>query len=147
MRRWSFRIALALFSIGLVIISPGLLLGIALSLGEQRTVFERSVSPNDQREARVQFDDGGAISGFDRIVFIKSRWNPSDEPLLSCRAFWADGEAAVHLRWLNDQTLEVQHAFRPEDIRAEASHCGHVRVVIRSMPHAAPKVELLARTR
>jgi hypothetical protein len=133
-RRWLCGLVVGLFALGLVIIAPALLFGIALAFGGERTVFERSASPDGGREARVQFDDAGAVSGFDRIVFVKSRWNPSDEPLLSCRAFWADGEAAVHLRWLNAQTLEIRHAFRPENIQAEAARCGGVRIVIRSAP-------------
>jgi hypothetical protein len=113
-----------------VLVCPPLLLAIALIAGSQRTIFERAVSPDGFREARVQFDDAGAISSFDRMVFVKSRWNPSDEPLLSCRAFWADGEEVVHVHWLDSRTLEIRHAFPAEAVQAAASHCGPVRIVV-----------------
>jgi hypothetical protein len=113
--------------------APGLFLAVALIIGSKRTVFERQVSPDGWREARVQFDDAGAISSFDRIVLVKWRMNPSDEPLLSGRAFLGNGEAPVHLRWLDNQALEIDHAFAPDAVEAEAAHCGSVRIVIRAI--------------
>ena len=126
--------AVAVVALGAIIVVPGLLLGIALSLGSQRTVFARVTSPDGWNEARVQFDDAGAVSSFDRIVFVKNRWNPSDEPLLSCRAFWADGEDSVHLRWLDQHTLLIRHAFPSQAIEAVAPKCGAVRIVVQSLP-------------
>lgn len=114
-----------------VFLAPATLLMLAITFGSQRTVFERAISPGGWREARVQFDDAGAISGFSRLVFVKPRWNVSDAPLLSCRAFWADGEAAVHLRWLDDRTLLIEEGFEPASIQAVANHCGSVRLIIR----------------
>lgn len=123
---WLGAIALAL---GLTVVLPGVLLGVALIAGSQRTVFERAESPDGQKEARVQFDDAGAISSVDRIVFVKDRWNPSDEPLFSCRAFWADGENAIHLRWADNRTLEIRHGFPSTAIEAQAARCGSVRII------------------
>jgi hypothetical protein len=114
-----------------VFLAPATLLMLAITFGSERTVFERAISPGGWREARVQFDDAGAISGFSRLVFVKPRWDVSDAPLLSCRAFWADGEAKVHLRWLDDRTLLIEHAFEPASIQAVADHCGPVRLIVR----------------
>jgi len=111
-----------------LLLGPGLLLGLFLLFGSQRTIFERATSPDGWHEARVQFDDAGAISSFDRMVFVKSRWNPSDQPLLSCRAFWAEGEAVVHLRWLNSHELLIQHGFPPRAIQAVNTNCGSIQI-------------------
>lgn len=123
----------ALVGVVVVVLGPYLLLAGALILGSVRTIFERAGSPDGWNEARVQFDDAGAVSSFSRLVFVKSRWNPSDEPLLSCRAFWGDGEAAVHLRWLNDRTLLIQHAFTADDVKAVAANCGQVRILVQKI--------------
>jgi hypothetical protein len=112
------------------VIGPALLFGLLLTAGTQRTVFERSLSPDGWTEARVQFDDAGAVSTFSRLVFVKSRWNPSDQPLLSCRAFFAQGEEAVHLRWSNRQTLLIQHGFSPQAVQAVAPNCGKIRIIV-----------------
>jgi len=69
-----------------------------LIAGSERTIYERATTPDGWHDARVRFDDGGAISSFSRVVFVKHHWNGSDEPLLSCRAFWGHGEPAVYLR-------------------------------------------------
>lgn len=122
--------------LAVIFFAPGLFLGIALIGGSQRTVYQRAVSPDGWHEARVQFDDGGAVSGFDRIVLVKHRWNLSDEPLLSCRAFLADGEAPVHLRWPNSSTLLVEHGFAAADAEDVARHCGPIRIVTRQLPEA-----------
>ena len=127
-------LGLSLVTVSLVTVGPGLLLGLFLTLGSQRTVFERAASPDGWHEARVQFDDGGAISPFDRVVFVKSSWNPSDAPLLSCRAFWADGEAVVHLRWLNSHELLIQHGFPPHAIEAVTANCGSIQITTQSLP-------------
>jgi hypothetical protein len=117
----------------LILLGPGILLGIALSAGAERTIYERAVSPDGWHDARVQFDDAGAVSSFSRLVFVKHHWNRSDDPLLSCRAFWADGEAPVHLRWLDNRTLLIQHGFSAGDVQATADHCGTVRIEIESL--------------
>lgn len=116
-----------------VLLGPGVLLGIALSVGAQRTIYGRAVSPDGWHDARVQFDDAGAVSSFSRLVFVKHHWNQSDEPLLSCRAFWAEGEAPVHLRWLDNRTLLIQHGFSASDVQATADRCGPIRIEIQGL--------------
>jgi hypothetical protein len=81
----------------------------------------------------VQFDDAGAISSFSRLVFVKHRWNHSDAPLLSCRAFLGKDEAVVHLRWLDNITLLITHGFRHGEVQAVARHCGPVRIVVKEL--------------
>ena len=130
-------VALLLCLIPLV---PGLLLGGMLTLGAERTIYERAVSPDGWHEARVQFDDAGAVSSFSRLVFIKHRWTGSDEPLLSCRAFWGAGEEAVHLHWIDSGTLLIQHAFPPQDVEAVADRCGPIRIVVRGIRSAPDAV-------
>ncbi len=110
-------------------VMAALALGLALSAGATRTVYERAVSPDGRLEARVQFDDCGAACSFDRIVLVKERWL-NDEPLLSCRAFLADGEAPVRLRWIGPRRLLISHGFNLADITAKADHCGSVRIEI-----------------
>ena len=122
-----------------IVVVPGLLLGGLLIAGSERTIYERATSPDGWHDARVQFDDGGAISSFARVVFIKHHWNRSDTPLLSCRAFWGRGEEAVHLRWLDSSTLLIRHAFPAADVEAAASNCGPVRIVLQG-PSAGPEV-------
>lgn len=114
-------------------ISPGLLLGAMLIAGSERTVYERIKSPDGWSEARVQFDDGGALSGFERIVFVKHTWNLSDTPLLSCRAFWGHGEARIDLRWLDPSTLLIRHHVAPENIAAVATHCGSTKILTQAV--------------
>jgi hypothetical protein len=116
-----------------LILGPGSLLGFFLIFGSQRTIFERALSPDALHEARVQFDDAGALSTFDRMVFLKSRWNPSDAPLLSCRAFWAEGVGIVHLRWLNRHELLIQHDFPPRAVKAVSAGCGSIQIATRSL--------------
>jgi len=122
----------ALFSVAVALI-PGALLGILLIAGSERSVFERVKSPDGWHEARVQFDDAGALSGFARLVFVKHDWNMSDEPLLSCRAFWGEGQAKVDLKWLTDNTLLIEHHFAPDHVEATAQNCGPVRIIARSV--------------
>jgi hypothetical protein len=120
-----------LAAIGVVILlGPGILLGIALSAGAERTIYERAVAPDGWHDARVQFDDAGAVSSFSRLVFVKHHWNHNDDPLLSCRAFWAEGDAPVHLRWLDSRTLLIQHGFSAGEVQAVADHCGPIRIEI-----------------
>lgn len=114
--------------VAFLLISPGLFLGAMLIAGSERTIYERVESPDGSHEARVQFDDGGALSGFERLVFVKSTWNPSDEPLLSCRAFWGHGQADINLRWLDDSTLLVEHHVAPDNVAHVATECGSVRI-------------------
>jgi hypothetical protein len=104
-----------------------------LVAGSQRTIYARAVSPDGAREARVQFDDAGAATAYQRIVFVKRRWIPSDSPWLSCEAFAAQGEAAVQLRWRDDRTLLIQHGFAPAAVYGVASHCGPVRIVVQAV--------------
>jgi hypothetical protein len=120
-----------------VMLAPVLLLGGLLIAGSERTIYERIVSPDGRHDARVQFDNGGAVSSFSRLVFVKHRWNRSDEPLLSCRAFWGDGEAAVHLRWLDSSTLLIRHSFPADAVEASADHCGPIRIVVQG-PRVTP---------
>nr|NUR36664.1 hypothetical protein [Sphingomonas sp.] len=133
-RRWITGVAGVLGCLIVLLAFPGILLGAMLTVGSQRTIYERAKSPDGWHEARVQFDDAGAVSGFSRLVFVKHSWNASDEPLLSCRAFWGDGEAKVHLRWLNSSTLVIEHHFAPSNVEAVASNCGAVRIIARPEP-------------
>jgi len=114
----------------MIVLGPGLLLGGLLIAGSERTIYERAISPDGWHDARVQFDDGGAASSFSRLVFVKHHWNHSDEPLLSCRAFWGEGEQAVHLHWIDSSTLLIRHAFPPTDVEATADHCGPIRIIV-----------------
>lgn len=124
----------------LVFVGPGLLLGGMLIAGSERMIYERATSPDGWHDARVQFDDGGAVSSFSRLVFVKHHWNRSDAPLASCRAFWGEGEATVHLRWLDNGTLLIQHAFPANDVEAVADHCGPIRIVIQGpLAHSAAR--------
>jgi hypothetical protein len=118
-----------ILSAGFVLISPGLFLGAMLIAGSERTIYERAESPNGSHEARVQFDDGGALSGFERLVFVKSTWNPSDAPLLSCRAFWGHGQADIDLSWQDETTLVIEHHVAPDNVAHFESNCGSVRIV------------------
>jgi len=114
-----------------------------MNAGSARTVYQRTVSPDGWNEARVQFDDAGALSDFSRLVFVKPRWNYSDEPLLSCRAFWGEGEQLVQVRWLNSHTLLIAHKFPEQDVRAVSANCGSIRILVRgpsgglTQPHGA----------
>jgi hypothetical protein len=119
--------------VALVFLGPGLLLGSFLVAGSARSIYQRASSPDRWHEARVQFDDGGAVSRFSRLVFVKHSWNVSDEPLLSCRAFWGDGEAEVTLQWLDNNTLLVRHHFAPQNVEATARNCGSVRIVVQAV--------------
>lgn len=132
-RTWGGRLGCLVLVTGLIFIGPGLILGIGLIAGSQRTIYQRSTSPDGWHEARVQFDDGGAISGFDRIVLIKHSWNFSDEPLLSCRAFLANGQADVKLVWRDSHTLLIQHHFAPKNIVAGAGHCGSTDITAQAV--------------
>ena len=116
----------------LVIVGPGLLLGGMLIAGSERTIYQREKSPNGWREARVQFDDGGAISSFSRLVFVKPSWNFSDQPLLSCRAFFGDGEAKVRVVWKDNNTLLIAHHFAPDRVQDAAQNCGSVRIIVQA---------------
>jgi hypothetical protein len=118
----------------LIVLGPGLLFGAMLIAGSERTIFERVASPDGWNEARVQFDDGGAISGFERIVFVKHTWNPSDAPLLSCRAFWGHGQAKINLSWADSSTLLVRHHVAPENIADVATDCGSIKIVAEAVP-------------
>jgi hypothetical protein len=115
-----------------VILAPGLFLGGLFVAGSTRTIYEREKSPDGWREARVQFDDGGAISRFSRLVFVKPSWNFSDEPLLSCRAFYGDGEAKVRLVWKDSHTLLVIHHFAPDRVKDVSRACGPIRIIARA---------------
>lgn len=123
----------------LVILAPGMLLGTLFWLGAERTVFERARSPDGWREARVQFDDAGAITGFARVVFVRSRLVPLDTPWLSCRAFWGSGEAPVRLSWPDNRTLLVRHGFSADQVEDVAERCGSIRIVTRPLTPPAPQ--------
>ena len=120
-----------LLSVVIVILLPVLLLGGALIAGSERSVFQRVKSPDGWQEARVQFDDGGAVSGFERLVLVKNAWNPSDSPMLSCRAFWGHGEAQIDLKWQDSSTLVVAHHVAPKNVADYATNCGSVKIVLK----------------
>ncbi|MBD8639340.1 MULTISPECIES: hypothetical protein [Sphingomonas] len=122
------------FALIIALVAPVFLLGGLLILGSERTIYQRVKSPDGWHEARVQFDDGGAVSGFARLVFVKYRWNVSDTPLLSCRAFWGNGEAKVHLVWKDANTLLILHRFDPKNVEAVAQNCGPIRIIARAIP-------------
>jgi len=107
---------------------PGLVLGLMLVAGSERTIYKRAKSPDGWHEARVQFDDGGAISGFERLVFVKHAWNRSDAPLLSCRAFWGHGQAKIDLRWIDSSTLLIRHHVAPKNVAAVVKRCGSIKI-------------------
>ena len=115
----------------MIFVGPGLLLGGLLIAGSQRTISQRTTSPDGWHEARVQFDDGGAISGFERLVFVKHSWNLSDEPLLSCRPFWGHGQAKIRLIWANSTTLIIEHHIAPTNVAASLPNCGPIKIVPR----------------
>ena len=119
----------AVLGIAFIFMLPGLLLGGMLIEGSVRTVYERETSPDGSYEARVQFDDAGAVSRYERVVFLKRVGNPSDAPLLSCLAFWGHGEADIDLSWRDDRTLIVEHHVAPENIAEVKGNCGPVRIV------------------
>jgi hypothetical protein len=123
------RAGFILLLFGFIVVSPGLLLGLMLIAGSERTIYQRVKSPDGWSQARVQFDDAGAISSFERVVFVKHAWNPSDAPLLSCRAFWGHGQAKVELRWTDSSTLVVRHHVAPKNIADVSRHCGATRIV------------------
>ena len=124
-------IGCVLLSVVIVILLPLLLMGGALIAGSERSVFQRAKSPDGWHEARVQFDDGGALSGFERLVLVKSAWNPSDSPMLSCRAFWGHGEAKIDLNWADSSTLVVAHHVSPKNVADYATNCGSVKIVLK----------------
>jgi hypothetical protein len=117
--------------IGLTILSlplfGGLLLGTAFWLGSQRTIYQRVESPDGKYEARVQFDDAGAISGWAKTVFVRRAWLPLDTPWLSCPAFWGEGTDHIRLSWPDNHTLVVVHGFKPDDASSNST-CGSVRI-------------------
>jgi hypothetical protein len=117
----------------LFVAASPLFFGLALAANSERTVYERVNSPGGWKQARVQFDDCGAACSFHRVVFVRSRLLPLDSPLLSCRAFLANGEAAVKLSWLNDSTLMIQHHFNPKNVEDVATHCGSVAIVAKAI--------------
>lgn len=119
--------------VGGLLLLPGLFLGLLLIAGSERTIYQRVVSPDGWHEARVQFDDGGAISGFERLVFVKHTWNVSDAPLLSCRAFWGHGQAKINLRWVDSSTLLIAHHVAPKNIAATSEKCGPIKIVTRAV--------------
>ena len=118
--------------VAVALVSPGLIFGMMLIAGSERTIYERASSPDGWHEARVQFDDAGAVSSFSRLVFLKHRWNPSDAPLLSCRALYANGEPPIRLRWQDNTTLIILYQFAPQGVLAHDQWCGPIRIVVRS---------------
>jgi hypothetical protein len=119
----------------LFLTGPGFLLVGLLIAGSERTISERATSPDGRYDARIQSDAAGAVSSPSRLVFVKYRWNPSDEPLLSCRAFSGRGDAPVHLQWLDSGTLLIRHSFPATDVQIAADHCGPIRVIVEDSPH------------
>lgn len=127
---WVLSIAGAIVAIPLIGI---LLVTLALEAGTDRIIYSRAASPDGVLEARVQFDDCGAACNFSRLVFIKRRWL-SDNPWLSCRAFWADGEEPVSLEWTGNRTLLIRHGFQAGDIEDAPDRCGDVKVELSKLP-------------
>jgi hypothetical protein len=123
--------------VGLVIVSApllgGLLLGGMLVAGSERTVYARSLAPDGRLEARVEFTDCGALCGFARVVFVSRAWLPFDSKMLSCRPFWAEGDANVHLHWSAPKSLMIEHCFSAEDIRPSPENCSDLSVSIRPL--------------
>ena len=117
----------------LIVGGPGLIFGLALWAASERTVYSRVASPNGSQEARVQFDDCGAPCGWAKVVFVKSRWMPSDTPRLSCPAFWGDGTDKVRLEWSGNFKLIVNHGFGTDSFDA-AKTCGPVSIIPRYDP-------------
>lgn len=122
-----------LIGLGIVLVGPGLIFGLMLVATSERSIFDRARSPDGWNEARVQFDDAGAVSGYERLVFVKNAWNPSDEPLLSCRAFWGHGEAEIDLQWRDSSTLLISHHVAPKNIVFVAERCGSIRIVAKAV--------------
>lgn len=122
--------------IALILLIVGFLVAMTMLFSgwSQRTIYQRAKSPDGWHEARVQFDDAGALSDFSRLVFVKHTWNGGDEPLMSCRAFWGNGEADVKLSWADNNTLVIRHHFAPQNVEAVAKNCGSVRIVAQSVP-------------
>ncbi len=116
-----------------ILASPAVFLGMMFAANAEKTVLQREVSPDGWKEARVQHVDAGAISGYDRQVYVKSSWNPSEWAWLNCRAFWGEGTADVELQWLDDTTLQIDHHFSPKNVRESTSSCGSVRIVARAV--------------
>ena len=114
----------------LIFVGPGGILGLALFAGSQRTIFERSTSPDGSYEARVQFDDCGAPCGFARVVYVRSAWFDLDSPRWSCRAFVGDGIAPVSLSWSDDRTLVIAHGFALSDVGDVVAACDGVRIIV-----------------
>ncbi|WP_156170010.1 hypothetical protein [Aurantiacibacter luteus] len=123
------KIGCAILFVAFLIFSPGLLFVAMLITMSERTIFDRVASPDGSYEARVQFDDAGALSGFERVVFVKRPWNPSDTPRLSCRAFWGHGRAEIELKWRDASTLEVRHHFAPQNVADKVSRCGSIAII------------------
>ncbi|MCR5870445.1 MULTISPECIES: hypothetical protein [unclassified Sphingomonas] len=113
---------------GLLILSPGLLFGLALWAAGERTVYARALSPDGSNEARVQFDDCGAPCGWSKAVFIKKAWFPPDTPGWSCRAFLGDGTDRVRLEWDGPSNLIVHHGFFANNVVDAATTCGAVSI-------------------
>ena len=129
------RIVIGIFvALALVVFVPLVGLAILFSGGSERTIYQREKSPDGWHEARVQFDDAGAVSGFSRLVFVKHAWNGSDDPLLSCRAFWGEGQSDVNLSWIDSRTLLIRHHFAPQNVEAVAKNCGPVRIIAKPVP-------------
>ena len=119
--------------VGLVIVATpilgGLLLGGLFWLGSERTIYQRISSRDGRTEARVQFDDGGAMTGWSKIVLVRSRWLILDNPWLSCRAFLGDGTDHVKLTWRDDATLVIRHGFSPNKVMDSNGNCGSTKIV------------------
>ena len=121
-------------TVGLFILSPGLLFGLALWAAAERTVYARASSPGGSSEARVQFDDCGAPCGWSKAVFVKKAWFPLDTPGWSCRAFLGDGTDRVRLEWDGRSRLIVHHGFSADNVVDVATACGTVSIATKFDP-------------
>lgn len=97
--------------------------------GTSTTVYERAVSPDGRRAARVQFSDCGAACSFQRQVVVEGRWG---QP--SCTVFQVHGQWAVTVRWLDALTLLVSNPAPPEDFRYADTRCGPVTIRVSPQP-------------
>ena len=132
MKPWQ-RVLALLGCVGLIVLAlpilGGLLLGGLFWLGSERTIYQRVKAPGGWTEARVQFDDGGAMTGWNKIVFVRPSWLVLDNPWLSCRAFFGDGTDHIRLAWRDNSTLLIRHGFAPEKVMDTTKTCGSTRIV------------------
>ena len=107
----------------------GLMLAGMFWLASERTIYQRVQSPDQKIEARVQFDDAGAATGWAKVVYIRPKWIPLDTPQFSCRAFWGDGTNNVKLIWTQRNELQIRHGFRKDEVMELVRKCSGTWIV------------------